>query len=65
MLAHAHEDCVGSWRLDEAVVVCHECGKVHDSTNEIRAAAMSENFAGRMLQLATTRGSALLHKERR
>ena len=65
MLAHAHDECTGSWHLEEETVLCRECGRAHLSTPEIRSAAMAENFAGRMLQLATARGTSLLSREKR
>lgn len=64
MLAHANDECTGFWRLQEETVACSVCRRAHPATPENRATAMEENFAGRMLQRATLRGTTLLARER-
>jgi hypothetical protein len=64
MLAHVHDDCTGSWRLRQNLIVCSVCGRAHPATPRNRIAAMDENYAGSMLRRAAQRGSILLARER-
>jgi len=64
MLAHVHDDCTGSWRLQRGLIVCSVCGQTHPATPQNRISAMDENYAGSMLQRAAQRGAVLLARER-
>ena len=64
MLAHAHDDCTGHWRLLDHLVSCSVCGRAHPSTPRNRSAAMEENFVATMLHRATHRGLTQLARER-
>jgi len=64
MLAHVHDDCTGSWRLQHDLIVCSVCGRAHPATPQNRIGAMDENYVGSMMQRAAQRGSILLARER-
>jgi hypothetical protein len=64
VLAHVHDDCTGTWRLQYDLIVCSVCGQTYPATPQNRIAAMDENYVGSMMQRAAERGAVLLARER-
>lgn len=67
-LEHAHEDCVGNWRLlgstIERTVQCDRCGALYPASADNRLAAIDENYAGIYLRRLASEGAAYLSGER-
>lgn len=67
-LEHAHEDCVGNWRLlgstTERTVQCDRCAALYPASAENRLAAIDENYAGIYLRRLASEGAAYLSGER-
>jgi hypothetical protein len=66
-LAHAHDDCVGNWRLvgttGERTIRCDHCAADHEATPDHRLAAIDENYAGIYLRRLAAEGAAHLSSE--
>jgi hypothetical protein len=66
-LAHAHDECVGNWRLvgtgEQRRIRCDQCAAEHDATADHRLAAIDENYAGIYLRRLAAEGAAHLSSE--
>lgn len=61
-LQHERPECTGNWRFiktpTERVIRCDTCHVDFPATNEVRSAAIDENYAGIYLRRLAAEGAA-------
>jgi hypothetical protein len=66
-LAHAYNECTGSWRLIGSslrrMIRCDGCSAEHEATPDHRLAAIDENYAGIYLRRLAAEGAAHLSSD--